>query len=126
MSTSTIHSIHSELFSCVHALTKLPRWLGALILIFGACRRAVCRPLRRYELLRQLTEMRHVNVLESTRVSEFHGEDESSLALCDSLGGILLRSDDYAALFALRHRILCDFSFWSFWDLVVMQSVGVY
>ena len=88
----------------------------------GACRRAVCRPLHRLELLRQLTEMRHVNVLESTRVSELFGEDKSSLALFDSLGGILLRSDDYAALFALRHRILCDLSFWSFWDLVVMQS----
>ena len=104
------------------------------------CRRAVRRPLLRHELLSLLnvfdnlsvcngnggcissSPSRHsVSVMHSSIVRDLFGVDKSSLALFNSLGGILLRTE-YAALFALRHRILCDTSFWSFWDVVVMQS----
>lgn len=99
-------------------------------------RRAVQRPLPRNKLLVMISRFNdsvkvssmsicmthsHVKVLDSLRVLELFGDDKSSLALFNSLGGILLCSD-YASKAVLRHRILCDLSFWSFWDLVAMRS----
>ena len=135
------HIMLSSVFSYIRHLSYLYLCFTLLMVHssyphIDACRRAARRPLLRHELLSLLhvfdnpplcngissSPSRHrVSVLHSSMVCDLFGVDKSSLALFNSLGGILLRSE-YAAVFALRHRILCDTSFWTFWDLVVMQS----
>jgi hypothetical protein len=60
-------------------------------------------------------------ILNDVDTGLFFGEDIASLNQFQACNGMLIRTP-FARQFALKYRLLVDWTFWHFWDIIVMQS----
>ena len=61
------------------------------------------------------------HILDNVDTALFFGEDVATLKLFQECNGMLIRTS-FARQFALKYRILGDWAFWHFWEIIAMQS----